>query len=143
MRTQHQGRLLAAWISGIREVLTPEAWLRQGSRYKLTHPSREPARERSLGYLRSALLDYARSHEGRYPPHDFGPELHEKLWEAPDEMGTHYLYVGGLTTNDTGFPLAIEPPEFGDPRWVLTAEGGLEKLSEKEIVSRWKLPPTP
>ena len=130
--------LILTMISGIREVLTPDAWRRQGSSYRLNDPAQEPARVRSLEHLRAALFDYARANAGTFPPHDFGPEIPEKLWESPDQLGTHYLYVGGMTTNNPAAIIAIEPPAFGEARYVLTVGGRIEKLSADEILVRRK-----
>ena len=130
--------LILTMISGIREVLTPEAWRRQGTSYRLNDPSQDPARERSLQHLRGALLDYARLHDGQYPPHDYVPDIPEKLWESPDAQGTHYIYAGGLTTNDASALLAIEPVNFGDRRFVLRGDGRIETLASAEIVELLK-----
>jgi hypothetical protein len=125
--------LILTMISGIREVLTPGAWRKQGTSYRLNDPSQEPARRRSLEYLRGALFEYARTHDGRFPAHDFVPELSEKLWESPDQLGSHYVYSGGLATNDVGAVLAVEPPNFGDQRFVLLTSGDIKMLSDAEI----------
>jgi len=128
--------LILTMISGIREVLTPDAWRRQGSSYRLNDPAQEPARLRSLEHLRAALFDYARAHDGRFPPHDFVTEIPEKIWEAPDQLGTHYLYMGGLTTNDVTLIIAVEPKAFGELRFVLTAGGKIEKRPDELIAER-------
>lgn len=125
--------LILTMISGIREVLTPGAWKHQGTSYRLNDPAQEPARKRSMEHLRTALFEYARSREGHFPMHDFVPEIPDKLWESPDQLGTHYLYSGGITTNTPAAPLAIEPPNFGDRRFVLRASGIIELLSSTEI----------
>lgn len=128
--------LILAMISGIREVLTPGAWRHQGSSYRLNDPSQEPARRRSLDQLRTALFEYASHAQGRFPPHDFVPEISEKLWESPDQLGTHYIYSGGLTTNDITSMLAIEPINFGDQRFVLFVSGEIRQFSSEEIDQR-------
>jgi len=128
--------LILTMISGIREVLTPGAWRRQGTSYRLNDPAQEPARRRGMEHLRGALFEYARAHEGHFPPHDFVPEISEKLWEAPDQLGSHYIYSGGLTTNDTRILLAVEPPNFGEPRFVLLTSGDIQQISSKDIEAR-------
>lgn len=65
--------------------------------------------------------------------HDFGTDIVEKLWESPDQLGSHYIYIGGLTTNSTLALLAVEPINFGDERFVLRASGKIEKLPNAEI----------
>jgi hypothetical protein len=125
--------LILTMISGIREVLTPGAWRRQGSSYRLTDPAQEPVRRRSLEHLRSALLGHARTHDGQFPAHDFGNELPDKLWESPDPFGTRYIYFGGLSTNGSPRLLALEPPNLGDRRYALKTTGEIELLSNDEI----------
>jgi hypothetical protein len=125
--------LILTMISGIREVLTPGAWRRQGTSYRLNDPSQELACRRTLEHLRGALLDYARTHDGKFPAHDFGTEIVEKLWESPDQSGSHYIYSGGLTTNDVHALLAVEPLTFGDLRFVLKVSGEIKMLSGKDI----------
>ncbi len=133
--------LILTMISGIREVLTPGAWRKQGTSYRLNDPSQQPARERSLQHLRTALLEYARSHDGRFPPHDYVPEIAEKLWESPDQHGSHYIYSGGLTTNDVDTLLAFEPPNFGDQRFVLRVSGEVELLNSESIEAERRAQP--
>lgn len=125
--------LILAMISGIREVLTPEAWRRQGNSYRLNDPSQELARRRSLDQLRWALFEYAQIHQSRFPPHDYVPEIPEKIWEAPDQLGTHYLYFTGLTTNDSHAVLAAEPVNFGDRRFVLLVSGEIQEMTSAQI----------
>jgi hypothetical protein len=125
--------LVLAMISGIREVLTPDAWRRQGNSYRINDPSQEPARLRSLEQLRGALLEYARQNQGRFPVHDYVSDIPQKLWESPDQLGTHYLYFSGLTTNDSSATLAAEPQNFGDRRFVLLVSGEIQTLSSEQI----------
>ncbi len=128
--------LILTMISGIREVLTPQAWRHQGTSYRLNDPTQEPARRRSLEQLRAALLDYARTHEGRFPAHDFVAEIPQKLWESPDQFGSHYIYSGGAGTNDPGALLAVEPVNFGEKRFALLMSGEIQELSTKEIETK-------
>lgn len=132
--------LILTMISGIREVLTPDAWRRQGTSYRLNDPSQEPTRRRSLEHLRTALFDYARTHDGKFPPHDFVLEIPDKLWESPDQLGSHYLYTGGLSTNDAAAILAVEPLAFGESRFALTGGGQIEKLTADALAKRARGP---
>jgi hypothetical protein len=132
--------LVLTMISGIREVLTPGAWRKQGSTYRLNDAAQEPARRRSIEHLRTALFEYARSHDGKFPPHDFVPEIAEKLWETPDENGTRYLYHGGWTTNDITALIATEPAIFGEKRLGLTGAGGVV-IVNREDSARTIAPP--
>jgi hypothetical protein len=125
--------VILTMISGIREVLTPGAWRHQGTSYRLNDPAQEPARRRSLEHLRTALFQYAAAHGGKFPANDFTPEISDKLWESPDQNGTHYIYSSGLTTNHAGGLLAIEPLAFGESRFVLLADGKIELRSHADI----------
>lgn len=133
--------LILTMISGIREVLTPEAWRHQGTSYRLNSPAQEPVRRRSLEHLRTALLDYSRSHGGQFPPHDFGAEIGAKLWESPDPAGTRYLYTGGLTTNDIERLLVVEPANFGERRLGLNVSGRIEFLTQADIDAEYQVKP--
>lgn len=135
--------LVLTMISGIREVLTPGAWRRQGTSYRLSDPAQEPARVRSLEQLRTALFDYARTHDGRFPSSDFESGIPEKLWESPDQLGTRYLYTGGLSTNNASVILAVEPQPFGATRFVLISSGRVEKLPLEQIQRRQQDPSQP
>jgi hypothetical protein len=128
--------LVLTMISGARELLTPGAWRRQGSTYKLNSPENEPTRLRNIAALKAALFDYAERHEGKFPPHDWIPEISAKLWEA-DPAGARFIYLGGLNTNSTARAMAAEPPNFGDSRYVLTTSGEIKKVSAEEIVAQF------
>lgn len=125
--------LILTMISGIREVLTPGAWRKQGTSYRLNDAAQEPMRRRSIEHLRSALFEYARTHEGRFPPHDFVAEIPEKIWESPDDKGTRYIYHGGWTTNDLKMLIAVEPAMFGERRFALSGAGTIASLTDQEI----------
>jgi len=128
--------LVLSMISGARELLTPGAWRRQGSAYRLNDSASEPFRRQSLETLRGALFVYAQSHGGKFPSHDFMPDIAEEIWQSPDSAGTRYLYVSGLITSSGTNILACEPMTFGDSRFALLADGGIEKLSTAEIRKR-------
>jgi hypothetical protein len=125
--------LVLTMISGIREVLTPGAWRKQGSTYRLNDPAQEPARRRSIEHLRTALFEYARLHEGKFPPHDFVAEIPEKIWESPDANGTRYIYHGGWTTNEVSRLIAVEPAIFGEARFALTGNGTIVTVTTEEL----------
>jgi hypothetical protein len=125
--------VILTMISGIREVLTPGAWRHQGTSYRLNDPAQEPARRRSLEHLRTALFQYAAAHDGKFPANDFIPDIPDKLWESPDQNGTHYIYSGGLSTSQTNGLLAIEPLVFGESRFVLFTDGRIERCSHADI----------
>jgi hypothetical protein len=125
--------LILVMIAGARELLTPGAWYRQASHYRPSDTGNKTMRQQSLDSLRAALMQYAREHEGRFPPHDYVPEIPAKLWESPDNNGTRYIYVGGLTLSQTNAVLACEPPNFGDERAVLFVSGKIEGVKTRDL----------
>jgi hypothetical protein len=132
--------LVLSMISGARELLTPQAWRRQGTGYRLNAEASEPQRRQSLEALRVALFAYAREHGGKFPPHDFVPEIPDKLWQSPDGAGTHYIYASGEKAQTGQSMIACEPPAFGDKRFALLADGQIVKLSSDEIRQRLSQP---
>jgi hypothetical protein len=125
--------LILVMISGARELLTPGAWYRQASHYRPNDVGNREMRQRSIEDLRSALMQYASAHEGRFPPHDYTPEVPGKLWEAPDTSGTRYIYLAGSSRNQSNAVLACEPQNFGEERLVLFADGKIQPLRTAEI----------
>src|SRR4051794_22992744 len=98
--------LVLTMISGARELLTPGAWVKQGVTYRLaeeTGPTPAPpsdpgetARRHKLEELRFALWDYARTHQGRFPPSPTVSEIPAERWQVPDPSGMRYVYTGGF-----------------------------------------------
>lgn len=125
--------LVLSMISGARELLTPGAWRKQGSTYQVNDAASEPLRRQAMELLRSALMTYARDHEGAFPPHDYTPEIPEHLWRAPDAGGTRFIYVGGKLTNEPPKLLACEPAHFREPRFVLTTDGKIQQLDNARV----------
>lgn len=124
--------LVLTMISGARELLTPGAWRRQGSAYKLNAPENEENRLRNIGALKAALFEYARRNNGKFPAHDWGGEIPQKIWEA-ENGGTHFIYLGGFSTNAGQIMIAAEPVVFGESRYVLMANGEITKLASPTI----------
>jgi hypothetical protein len=125
--------LILVMISGAREILTPGAWYRQGSHYRPNDVGNDEERQQTIEVLRAALLQYARTHDGHFPPHDYVADIPAKAWAAPDSAGTRYIFVGGLTSAQTNALLVCEPQNFGDERLVMLADGKIEKLKTAEI----------
>jgi len=125
--------LILVMISGAREIMTPGAWHRQSSHYRPNDIGNDEERQESIESLRTALMQYAHSHYGHFPPHDYVTEIPAKIWEAPDSTGTRYIYVGGLMLNQTNVLLVCEPQHFGDERLVLFADGKIQKLKTVDI----------
>lgn len=135
--------LVLSMISGARELLTPGVWRRQGNAYYVNDPASEPLRRQSIESLRSALSSYAREHDGRYPLHDFVPEIPEKIWQSPDQAGTRYIYAGGRMAARGTSLIACEPVHFGDERFVLLANGEILKMKSSEIRRALGIEPQP
>lgn len=125
--------LLLTMISGARELLTPGAWHRQGSHYRPNDVGNMELRQQGIENLRVALMQYAYGHDGDFPPHDYVKEIPPQKWEAPDAAGTRYLYIAGLTLNQSNALLVCEPQNFGDERLTLFAGGRIQKLKTAEI----------
>lgn len=125
--------LVLSMISGARELMTPGAWRRQGSAYQINDPASEPLRRQSIESLRAALIAYAREHGGEFPPHDFVPEIPEKLWQSADRLGTRYIYIAGHNSKSGTNLIACEPIQFGDERFILFADGRIQKMNSVEI----------
>jgi hypothetical protein len=135
--------LVLTMISGARELLTPGAWQKQGNTYKLTSPVMIEQRRARLLALFQVLRAYADGHGGKWPAHEFVPEIPAPIWQAPDEGGTRYVYLGGLGPVDATTVIAFEPSNFGSPRLGVTAEGKIRELSVPEVRVLLGLPALP
>lgn len=115
-------------ISGARELMTPQAWTKQGiiNRTKL-----DMQRQQNMEYLRLALFDYAKANNGKFPATAFDPQIPEKLWLVEDKK--RYEYVTGLTTQADTSIVAYEPEAMPKPRYVLHANGVIEKLHTLQL----------
>jgi hypothetical protein len=123
--------LVLSMISGARELLTPGAWRKQGISYRLNTISDDATRQRRIEFLRNALLEYADSHKGKFPPHDWIHEIPERLWQA-DEQGTRFIY-SRPEPDATNALMTCEPMNFGDQRYAAYANGEIRKISSEEI----------
>jgi hypothetical protein len=132
--------LVLTMISGARELMTPGAWEPDGITYKLAHKPGEPppdealeaARRERLERLKDALLGYARSHDGRFPPSQSDEAVGKDVWRVPGPSGMSYVYVGGKADLFDPLPLALEPEVFGGRRWVLYTNGSMRQLPADE-----------
>jgi hypothetical protein len=125
--------LILVMISGARELLTPGAWYRQGSHYRPNDVGNREMRQQNIEALRGALLQYAHTHDGRFPPHDYVAEISSKVWEAPDSSGTRYVYIAGLTLGQSNALLVCEPQNFGEQRLIVFADGRIQSAKTDEI----------
>src|SRR5262249_30092928 len=130
-------------ISGARELMTPGAWEKNGVTYRLAPPTAAPPetvpdtiREQQLGVLRSALWQYARTHDGRFPADAAVSDIAAECWQLPGKSGLRYRYVAGLSIDEKPVPLAYEPGVFGAERWVLFTDGTVKRLSADELSQR-------
>lgn len=122
-------------ISGARELMTPGAWKKQGWTYTLAETRRDeqPDRRRhALELLRNALWQYAATHEGRFPS-ESDAAIDPKLWEIPNWGALRFLYISGLSADETGRLLAFEPELEGDERNVLLTNGFLGTMRTADI----------
>jgi hypothetical protein len=125
--------LILSMISGARELLTPNAWRRQGSTYRINDPANDPIRRKGLEILRAALWSYAGAHAGQFPTQDFAEEIADDLWKAPDANQTRYIYFGGQSKTPPRSLLVIEPIVFGESRFVLFTDGEIAKMTPADI----------
>jgi hypothetical protein len=136
--------LVLTMISGARELLTPGAWKKEGLTYKLKDQSETPKvepiegesdRRAALDRLRIALWNYAKHHDGRFPPGDNAPEIPDEVWQVPESSRMHYRYKAGLVAGRGEAPLAFEPAIFGSSRFALLTNGKVVVLNESELAS--------
>lgn len=128
--------LILTMISGIREVLTPGAWRRQGSGYQLNSPLMETERTRAIEILRDSLLIYSRQHEGKFPPHDYVEEIPLSIWRTPAPGGARYIYLTGRVSSNapgTEVLLASEPGSFGEQVKVILSSGEIQNWKWADV----------
>jgi hypothetical protein len=126
-------------ITGARELMTPGAWKKQGWTYKLaneTAPAAEPSprdlRRQQLEKLRTALWQYAATHQGRFPGMDDLSAIPAGLWEIPASGGMCFQYVGGQSADYAPHPLVYEL-EVDTDRLVLRTDGVIVSLKTAEL----------
>ena len=109
--------IVLTMISGARELMTPGAWRKQGATYILVDNTIPPAQSESdpgarrlhLERLRTALWQFAATHDGRFPGPGEMTTVPAELWEVPGAGGLRYLYVGGRSAGYVPNVLAYEP----------------------------------
>jgi hypothetical protein len=99
-------------------------------------------RRAGLEALRSALWEFARTHEGGFPAERFAGGIPEARWRLPGSSGMSYLFVSGLRADKGTAPLAYEPDVFGGPRLVLLSSGEIRWLTADDF-SRPQAPTLP
>jgi hypothetical protein len=122
-------------ISGARELLTPGAWEKQGSGYRLRDG--EPAaltkeeRRKALSELKEAIWAYAKTSGGKAPSGPFGGEVAAELWNFGD--GGFYALVPGVKPGGGREVMVYEPSTAGGRRFVLLADGSIEDRAEGDL----------
>lgn len=132
--------IVLTMISGARELMTPGAWKKQGFTFKLDEPKApspdvaRPVKNRErLEQLRVALLQFAATHQGRFPSREEMSLIASELWEVPDAGGVRFHYRPGRLADQTQEVMAYEP-EF-DParRLVLKSSGDIVEMSSADL----------
>jgi hypothetical protein len=122
-------------ISGARELLTPGAWEKQGSGYRLRGEQgaglTKEERRASLVTLKEAIWDFAKANDGKTPVGPFGGELDARLWNFGD--GGLYCLVPGVKPGGGREILVYEPSMAGGRRFVLLADGSIEDRAEGDL----------
>ena len=132
--------LVLTMISGARELMTPGAWTRSGAVYTLTPAEQvarrdDAARQARISTLRTALWAWASTHEGRLPETGWEEGFPHQVWATTDPGGLPYAYVGGGKVDAGHTPVAWEPGVYGRERWVLYADGAIERHPVEQILA--------
>lgn len=131
--------IVLTMIAGARELMTPGAWQKQGFTYKLSPDSTpreaDPTtlRRQNLERLRTALWHFAATHGGRFPSQAEAVALGPDLWEVPESGGLRYLYVPGLSADQSATLLVYEPELDPRRRFALQTNGALVALTSDAI----------
>jgi hypothetical protein len=128
--------IVLTMISGARELMTPGAWTKQGFTYKLTDGAKqtsEAVRRQHLEKLRTALLHFAATHQGRFPWPDEVTAIASDLWEIPESGGRRYTYVAGQSASHLPEILAYETDVDGDERFVLKTNGDIVLMRTADL----------
>jgi hypothetical protein len=132
--------LVLTMISGARELMTPGAWEKNGLTYRLAqdsppYPEDGSAAERrqQLERLRVAMWQYARDHDGTFPPADDSAVPAER-WLVPGSSRQRYLYVPGQLADRGATPLAYEPEVYGPRRLVLMTSGEIKGMDVDDLL---------
>jgi hypothetical protein len=122
-------------ISGARELLTPGAWEKQGSGYRLrgeevTGLSKYERREAMVA-LKNAIWEFAKKSGGKAPSGPFSGEIDAALWSFGD--GGMYALVPNVKPGTGRKMLVYEPSMAGGRRFVLLADGSIEDRAEGDL----------
>lgn len=141
--------IVLTMISGARELMTPGAWEKSGSTYRLRGDAAEASSEVSpealarraealairqlrLSRLADRLGDFAAAHDGRYPA--VLEELKDdSLCELPDLPGTRYRLLAGRQRAGPPLLLAYEPEVYEGQHFVALTDGRIEQWPYAKI----------
>lgn len=122
-------------ISGARELLTPGAWEKQGSGYRLRGEEvasmSKAERRHAMVALKNAIWGYAKSSGGKAPSGPYGGEVEARLWNF-GETGM-YALVPGVKPGGGREVMVYEPSSAGGRRFVLLADGTIEDRAEGDL----------
>jgi hypothetical protein len=131
--------IVLTMISGARELMTPGAWKKAGFTYKLVEdpkadpePSPGVLRKQKLEQLRTALWNFAATHNGRFPSKQETAAISWDLWLVPEGAGLRYQYVPGLTAGPSPTVLVYEPQLDAARRLALLTDGDITALTSSE-----------
>lgn len=123
-------------IAGARELMTPAAWEKDETRYRLRAiPGNEGVTRNlrliSVEEIKERIWNYALDHKGEVPDGPFGGEIPWKEWRVPS--GGVYCYIARSSIGGGRDLLLYEPAEAGSKRFVLLRDGSIEEWSESNI----------
>jgi hypothetical protein len=132
--------IVLTMISGARELMTPGAWRKQGATYKLADGPAPPqpeadiaARRLHLEKLRTALWQFAATHNGKFPGAGEETAVPAELWDVPGAGGLRYHYVAGQSAGFGPDILACEPDIDPDRRLVLRVNGDIVEMRSGDL----------
>jgi hypothetical protein len=133
--------IVLTMISGARELMTPGAWEKNGSTYKLRQPTYMPAialvprevREEQLKKLWAELLKYASQNGGSLPSARDAEAIDAARWHLPDYPTIRFEYLPDRTTEKTSL-IAFEPAFFADGQLGLLSDGQVRFITRSEAI---------
>src|SRR5947209_7590024 len=130
--------IVLTMIAGARELMTPGAWKKQGWTYKVTEesptgPSPPSLRRRQFERLGTALLQFAATHDGRFPEATEKHVIPSELWDIPESPGLKFLYFPGRSATKPDSMLAYDPQGDTHGRLILKVDGSVTRVSADEF----------
>ncbi len=127
-------------VAATRETMMPGTWPNIGLLYSVPTKTlvdaekkdeKLPQRELQLASFRSALWQYAASHQGKFPSTS-DSSLPAELRSTPSAKDANFVYAAGLSLRKTNEPLVIEPAGGGLTRLALRTNGEISPLNAEE-----------